>query len=217
VCRFTRSQHPPSLLTGRARVCKLEAPMSNLRALGGDVERALESVNVPSYVIDPTGIIRWFNPAAKRLVGDVRGRQFTSVVSPEEKRRAREVFASKIAGTVEVTDTEVILLGADGEPVTVELSSVALHRGERVIGVFGQIADEHDHEPVRAHPALTPRQTEVLKLLDRGRSTNQIAAELHLSKETVRNHIRHLMRTLGVHSRLEAVAIARHEHLVGVK
>ena len=185
--------------------------------MDADLERALESVNVPSYVIDATGIIRWVNPAAKRLVGDVRGRQFTSVVSPEEKRRAREVFARKIAGSVETTDTEVVLLGARGDPVSVEISSVALHRGDRVIGVFGQIADEHDGEPVRAHPALTPRQTEVLKLLDRGRSTNQIAEELHLSKETVRNHIRHLMRTLGVHSRLEAVAMARHDHLVGVK
>ena len=39
----------------------------------------------------------------------------------------------------------------------------------------------------------------------------------YLSPETVRNHIRHLMRALGVHSRLEAVALARHEHLAGIK
>jgi DNA-binding NarL/FixJ family response regulator len=54
----------------------------------------------------------------------------------------------------------------------------------------------------------------VLRLLDRGHSTVQIAAELHLSLETVRNHIRHLMRALGVHTRLEAVAVARHGDLV---
>ncbi|TML51560.1 MAG: response regulator transcription factor, partial [Actinobacteria bacterium] len=47
-----------------------------------------------------------------------------------------------------------------------------------------------------------------------GRSTEQIAAKLHLSPETVRNHIRALFRTLGVHSRLEAVAVARRQHLV---
>jgi DNA-binding NarL/FixJ family response regulator len=61
---------------------------------------------------------------------------------------------------------------------------------------------------------LTPRQSEVLRLLMRGRSTSQIAEELHLSVETVRNHIRRLMRALGVHTRLEAVAVARREHLV---
>jgi len=67
-----------------------------------------------------------------------------------------------------------------------------------------------------AHHALTPRQAEVLRLLEHGRSTDQIAEELHLSRETVRNHIRHLLQALGVHSRLEAVALARQEHLAGI-
>ena len=49
----------------------------------------------------------------------------------------------------------------------------------------------------------------MLRLLEQGRSTKQIAAELHLSTETVRNHIRRLFRALGVNSRLEAVAAAR--------
>jgi DNA-binding NarL/FixJ family response regulator len=54
----------------------------------------------------------------------------------------------------------------------------------------------------------------VLRLLEHGRSTEQIARELHLSTETVRNHIRHILQALNVHSRLEAVAIGRREHLV---
>ena len=49
----------------------------------------------------------------------------------------------------------------------------------------------------------------MLRLLEQGCSTKQIAAELHLSTETVRNHIRRLFRALGVNSRLEAVAAAR--------
>ena len=55
----------------------------------------------------------------------------------------------------------------------------------------------------------------MLRLLEHGRSTDQIAQELHLSRETVRNHIRHILQALGVHSRLEAVAVARQEHLAG--
>jgi predicted ArsR family transcriptional regulator len=43
----------------------------------------------------------------------------------------------------------------------------------------------------------------------RGHSTKQIADDLHLSTETVRNHIRSLFQALGVNSRLEAVAAAR--------
>ena len=189
--------------------------VSKLRAIGADVEDALEDVNVPSYVIDSTGVIRWVNPAARRLVGDVRGRQFTSVVAAEDTRRARESFASKIAGTASVTDAEVVLLGQDGNRISVEVSSVPLHRGDRVIGVFGQLSDVHD-EPADppAHPALTPRQTEILRLLVLGYSTRQMAEELHLSTETVRNHVRNVLQGLGVHSRLEAVALARREHVV---
>jgi PAS domain S-box-containing protein len=184
--------------------------VSQLRAIDADVVRALETVNVPAYVIDAHGIIRWVNPAGTRIVGDVTGRQFTSVCAPEETRRAREVFASKIAGTAEVTDAEVVLVQEDGERIGVEVSSVPLYSGDRIIGVFGQLVHV-DEEPDRPlHPHLTPRQAEVLRLLERGQSTQQIARELHLSLETVRNHIRHLLRALGVHSRLEAVALARH-------
>ena len=52
----------------------------------------------------------------------------------------------------------------------------------------------------------------MLRLLERGHTTTQIADELHLSQETVRNHINRLMRALGAHSRLEAVFLARLEH-----
>ena len=189
--------------------------MSNLTDMGADLEDALEKVRVPSYVVDRHGIIRWVNPAAQRLVGDVRGRQFTSVVSPEETRRAREVFARNIGGGVERSDNEVVVVGADGERVSVDISAVPLRDGNRVIGMFGQVVDvEHELPLPTAHPHLTPRQTEVLRLLEHGRSTDQIARELHLSIETVRNHVRHILRALDVHSRLEAVAVARREHLL---
>jgi DNA-binding NarL/FixJ family response regulator len=84
-----------------------------------------------------------------------------------------------------------------------------------VIGVFGQVKDvEEDHDVPPPHPSLTPRQAEILGLLEKGRSTEQIATELHLSVETVRNHIRGIFRNLGVRSRLEAVALAHQRPLI---
>ncbi len=53
---------------------------------------------------------------------------------------------------------------------------------------------------------LSPREVEVLQLLARGRSTNEIAEALYLSVNTVRNHVNNVMRKLDVHSRLEAVS-----------
>jgi PAS domain S-box-containing protein len=186
---------------------------SGLRDIGGDVEGALEKVNVPSYVIDVSGVIRWLNPAARRLVGDCRGRQFTSVVAADQKRYSREIFAQKIAGTIESTDAVTVLIDADGDRIDVEVCSVALRRGDRLIGVFGQIPHWSEEVAPSPHPHLTPRQAEILRHLEHGRSTAQIAAALHLSPETVRNHVKHLLRALGVSSRLEAVAIARQQAL----
>ena len=64
------------------------------------------------------------------------------------------------------------------------------------------------------NPRTALRRSAVFKTAPFGRSTEQIAHELHLSTETVRNHIRHILRALNAHSRLEAVAIGRREHLV---
>jgi PAS domain S-box-containing protein len=189
--------------------------MSRLRDMGADLEDALDRVNVPSYVIDEHGIIRWVNPAAEELVGDVRGRQFTSVVAPEDNRRAREAFSKHFVGEEDV-DAPVVLLGADGDRVSVEVSSVCLFRGHRVVGVFGQLVDVDEEAPRAPHRDLTPRQSEVLRLLEHGYSTDQIADRLHLSPETVRNHIRAVLRALDVHSRLEAVAVARRDHLAAL-
>ena len=177
--------------------------------VGGDVERALESVGVPSYVLDETGVIRWINAAAKRLLGDVRGRHFTSVVAPEDSRRARELFSQKVLGTSPATEATGVLVSTAGSRVAVELSAVPLKKGERVVGVFGLIEERPDDMRTPPPPHLTPRQVEVLHLLEQGRSTKQIAAELHLSTETVRNHVRRLFQALGVNSRLEAVAAMR--------
>jgi PAS domain S-box-containing protein len=82
--------------------------VAGLDSIGGDIEVALESINVPSYVIDRHGIIRWLNSCARRLVGDVRGKQFTSVVAPEETRRSREIFARNIAGPHGARDSQVV-------------------------------------------------------------------------------------------------------------
>ena len=169
---------------------------------GADVEQALESVGVPSYVLDNTGVVRWINPAAERLVGDVRGRQFTSVVAPEDSRRARELFSRKVLGNFQATEATGVLVSTAGTRVAVEISSVPLMSGEQVVGVFGLFEERPDDTPTAPHPHLTPRQAEVLRLLEQGRSTKQIAAELHSWRKRLRDGMRcaRLTRCRGVAS-----------------
>jgi PAS domain S-box-containing protein len=181
------------------------------REIGGDLEGALGDLNVPSYVLDRDGVVRWLNPAAMRVVGDVRGQRFTAVVAPEDTLRAKEVFARKVFGKDVSTDEEATLVASDGTRIAVEISSCPLRDDGRIVGVFGLVTQHEIADPPDSHHQLTPRQLQILHLLAHGRSTSQIAGELHLAVETVRNHVRHLLRALDAHSRLEAVATARRE------
>ncbi len=63
--------------------------------------------------------------------------------------------------------------------------------------------------PVRS--ILTAREWEVLDLISLGRTTRQIADELVLSDETVRTHVKNLMRKLGASSRREAIELGARE------
>ena len=102
--------------------------MASGLGVGGDIEQALENVGVPSYVLDDTGVVRWINAAAERLVGDVRGRHFTSVVAPEDKRRARELFSQKVLGTSPATEATGILISTAGTRVAVDQRGAAHER-----------------------------------------------------------------------------------------
>jgi PAS domain S-box-containing protein len=75
---------------------------------------------------------------------------------------------------------------------------------ERTLGPRGTEVPEH---------ALTRRELEILRLISTGANTKAIAAQLHVSPATVRNHVQSMLRKLDAHSRLEAVAYAARNRL----
>ena len=81
----------------------------------------------------------------------------------------------------------------------------AIHLASRGMHVLpGATEGETVAEPAGPAP-LTPREAEVLELLQGGHSNAEIAADLHVGIETVRTHARNIYRKLGVTSRLELV------------
>ena len=134
-------------------------------------------------------------------------------VSPAYRDRARAQFLRKLHGK-DATDFELEIADAHGRRVLADVSSVTLRGQRRILGVFGLLQPMRVRKRKGVAPTLTARQTEVLQLLAGGASTSQIQDTLHLSRETVRNHVRHLLRALGAHSRLEAVAVARRSGLI---
>jgi len=187
-----------------------------LEALSASAVGLLEAVAVPAYIVDNDLRVRWQNAASRELVGDLRGRlEGSSQVVPEDLDRARDAFTQKQNGA-EHAEVELSVLRRDGTLVRIAVSSVPLKNpAGQMIGSFGliQVLGELDQASERA-PRLSPRERETLALLAAGHSTVEMAERMAISKETVRNHVKRVLRALDASSRVEAVAKARRAGLV---
>src|SRR5215469_9160005 len=101
----------------------------------------------------------------------------------------------------------------------------AVHGGQSLINPsmagkllteFATLAKRDDTEPAEELPAprLTEREMQVLKLVARGMNNRDIAKELFISENTVKNHVRNILEKLQIHSRMEAVMVAVREKLI---
>ncbi|HLK94776.1 MAG TPA: response regulator transcription factor [Nocardioidaceae bacterium] len=63
-------------------------------------------------------------------------------------------------------------------------------------------------------PRLTDRELQVLRLVARGLSNKDVAKDLFISENTVKNHVRNILEKLQLHSRMEAVVYAVREKIL---
>jgi DNA-binding NarL/FixJ family response regulator len=63
---------------------------------------------------------------------------------------------------------------------------------------------------------LTPRETEILNYIAQGYLNKQIAAELDISAQTIKNHVTSIMRKLTANSRTDAVVVAIKQGLISI-
>jgi two-component system NarL family response regulator len=83
------------------------------------------------------------------------------------------------------------------------------------MSLFQHLAGAYRHQPVitdreaRVKFGLTHRQSQLVALVARGMTNKEIAANLHLSEFTVKNHLRRIMKQVDVDSRHEAVDVIR--------
>ncbi|RPF20086.1 response regulator [Myceligenerans xiligouense] len=127
---------------------------------------------------------------------------------------------------------EAIRVGASGfllkdAPPEELLAAVrTVHRGDAVIAPSSTrrllehlvtalpTTDPHGAEAHAALGALTEREREVLVLMARGRSNQEIAAELYVAEATVKTHVGRVLAKLGARDRVQAVVTAYETGLV---
>jgi two-component system, NarL family, nitrate/nitrite response regulator NarL len=128
--------------------------------------------------------------------------------------------------------TKVVILAGDDAPDLVrealDIGVVGYTRKDQSLRAIGEVLERVERGKLAVDPALlhhlavrtsdpatppsplgslTPREQRVLELLVEGQNTAEIVAQLHISDSTARTHVQSILSKLGVHSRLQAVAL----------
>lgn len=200
-------------------------------ALAGSPSHAqvLDHVDLAVIATDGDGVVTTWNSRAAALYGwsasEAIGRHISELTVPgESQRTAEEIMSALEAGRT--WQGSFRLRRKDGTTFSafVKDSPIVDEQGKLVgvVGVSIELADPELAHAVRAVVAsngydagrgrrtrnLSPREREILGLLARGLTGEQIAERLVLSPETIRTHIRNAREKLGASTRVEAVTMA---------
>jgi PAS domain S-box-containing protein len=176
----------------------------------------VDSLEVPATLHDVEGRFVHMNAWAERACGNSNaqmvGRPLTALLPPEARENVEAQFR-RVVELGELTDFETVFVDANGRLRGVRSQQLPLRSGDEIVGVLVLAFDvrQPPSEPIGfvPDPRLTPRQRKILDLIASGLSTSEIARELTLSPQTVRNHLRNVFHELHAHTQVEAIVTAQ--------
>ncbi|MFC1993197.1 LuxR C-terminal-related transcriptional regulator [Chloroflexota bacterium] len=118
----------------------------------------------------------------------------------------KEITAAELAETVRRV--------ASGEHPINESLTTRPKVAEQVLHQFQELSQRSEAE-VFLSP-LTPRETEILNYIAQGYLNKQIAIELGISEQTIKNHVTSILRKLNANARTEAVVVAIKQGLISI-
>ena len=184
------------------------------------VVRATDPAFLPMCAVDDSLVVRSWTPAMAELTGveeaEAVGRPCYEVLRLETDGRplcgetCELIRALKERSLPTIRRVTVPKHGRRQSYSMITFGANCPDRGQVMMHAF-QTAEPEPRTQQRgvARVRLTPRQLEILRLLDRGLMSKQIAAELGISKHTVDNHVQAINKVLGAPSRISALSRAR--------
>jgi len=184
-------------------------------ASDGDQAAELAAVNVPDVIlmdvrmprrsgIEACSAIKSLAPSAKIIMltmSDEEADLYDAVKNGASGYLLKDASIDQVAQAIRVV--------ADGQSLISPSMAAKLLEEFKTISKGGP-------KPAGMGPRLTDRELEVLKLVARGLNNREIAKELFISENTVKNHVRNILEKLQLHSRMEAVMYAVREKLLDI-
>lgn len=112
-----------------------------------------------------------------------------------------------LIGAIKAGARGYLLKSAESGQVIESIRRVAAGQAILPPSMMARVLDELAH-PTPTPGDLTGREVDILKLVARGLGNKDIAAELHISENTVKTHMRHILEKLNLNNRAEAAAYA---------
>lgn len=112
--------------------------------------------------------------------------------------------------------TDIIRRVAGGEHPINESLTTRPKVAEQVLNQFQELIWKSEEEEAFIAP-LTARETDILKYMARGYLNKQIAVELGISEQTIKNHVTSILRKLNANARTEAVVVAIKQGLISLE
>lgn len=148
----------------------------------------------------------------------VKASPSTKVVLLTSSESAEDLLAAvKVGASGYLTkDTPLPRLVAAMNDVLDGGAAVSPAMGGKLFAALRDLLRHHGTTTART-PELTGRELEILTLVGSGKTSREIADELYISENTVRNHVRNVLDKLGLKSRFEAVTWAQREGLIDLR
>jgi DNA-binding NarL/FixJ family response regulator len=204
-----------AFVEGLGMVLSAEADLEVV-ALAGDGASALQAVvaHEPDVLVVDTQMPGPGVAELVRLVGQARPATRVLLLAEDTRRQANghPVAPPAHAGTTRAVSARELAAAiravAEGrEPPAAPLAAAPEPEPPAAVAPVQVVAGRDDHAELLLR-SLSERERQILRLLARGYSNRRIAESCYLSINTVRTHVQNVLIKLGVHSKLEAVALA---------